>query len=115
MKEMVLVEGEVTYKIKIATLVNKETANNEDKMKELFEKLSYKDIDCFEECEVKYNNKVPVSINEELSKKYAEDNLGSSAWQEILEKNNDFYQKSEKLWKMQQLEDFKEELNSSEY
>jgi hypothetical protein len=87
MKKMVLIEGEVTYKIKVKTLVDEETAQDGDKMKELFENLSYKDIDCFEECEVKYINEVPVSIDDELSDKYMEDNLGSSAYNEIINKS----------------------------
>lgn len=87
MKKMVLVEGEVTYKIKITTLVDEETAQDEDRMKDIFENLGYKDIEYFGECEVKYTNEIPVTIDEELCEKYAEDNLGSNAYNEIINRS----------------------------
>ncbi|MPM67860.1 hypothetical protein SDC9_114785 [bioreactor metagenome] len=84
-KKMVLIEGEVTFKIRVATLVNEEIAKDEERAKAILEDLGYKDLDCFSECEVDYDNEVPVLLNEETCSKYFNDNLSRDTWKEIIQ------------------------------
>lgn len=87
MKEMVLIEGEVIYKVKVKTLVDKNTAQDEAKIKELLEEIGDNDWDWFRESYVEYENKVPVFIDEEISEKYVNNSISLEQWAEVIERD----------------------------
>lgn len=85
---MVLVDGEVIYKVKVSTLIEEEFSQNENKIKEVLGRIGDAELEWFaEQYEIKYNI-APMLINEGYEK-YINNSIGLDVKKEILEYNEE--------------------------
>lgn len=83
----VLIQGKVTYTLRVSTLVDEKTAKDEEKVKELLESIGDSEWESNADCEVEYDNEVPVLMDEEMSEKYIKESIGLGTWKEIVAKS----------------------------
>lgn len=93
MVNMVLVEGEVTYTLRVATLVDEETAQDEERVKELLEALGDEQWSSCADTEVEYDNEVPVLMDKETAEEYVEENVGNDTWKKIVQRSKELQNK----------------------
>ena len=79
--EMQLIEGEVIFRLRVATLTNNKTTSAED----LLEVLAYEQLAGSGECEVEIDNIVPVCVDGDISRDYCETFITNKEWETIIE------------------------------
>lgn len=87
MKKMSLVEGEVTYTVRVATLVDKGMAQDEERVKALLERVADEQWSNSSDSEVDYDNEVPVSVDDDVAMIYENRNVSKVTWKHITERS----------------------------
>lgn len=80
----VLIQAEVTFTVSIDTLVDMETFNDEDSLKQTIIDMAVYELDSSED-EVEILNEVDVILTDQTFNNYNSGTLGSEEWTEIIQ------------------------------
>jgi len=84
-KEMCLVEGEVTFSVRVSTLVPANMVDDEEAVKERLKDVAFDKIENIEVEDVECDNEVFVSISEDTAEKFQYVSIGNYEWNKIVD------------------------------